>query len=125
MEIFILDTYGEMSLKAFNDVIQLLPPGKPPLLCTASGDSPVGLYEEFVRHKTNKQVMSDWYFVGLDEWLGMNGNDEGSCRFHLNRQLFDPLGIKEEHICFFDGRANPEMECKRIENYITEHGGID
>lgn len=127
MEIFISGTYDEMSIKAFNDLVTLLPAGKNPLLCTASGDSPTGLYKEFVRQNTNKQVdMFNWNFVGLDEWVGMNGTDEGSCRYHLDKQLFHRLKIKESQICFFDGRAkDPELECERIENYITRCGGID
>ena len=117
MEIFISETYDAMSLKAFNDMISLLPPATP-LVCTASGDTPEGLYKEFVRNNTNKKVdMYNWNFVGLDEWLGMNGTDEGSCRYHLDKQLFHRMKIKDEQICFFDGRAkDPEMECNRIEN---------
>jgi galactosamine-6-phosphate isomerase len=127
MEIFISGTYDEMSIKAFNDLVTLLPAGKNPLLCTASGDSPTGLYKEFVRQNTNKKVdMFNWNFVGLDEWMGMNGTDEGSCRYHLDKQLFHRLKIKESQICFFDGRAkDPELECERVENYISRQGGID
>ena len=70
--------------------------------------------------------MFNWNFVGLDEWMGMNGTDEGSCRYHLDKQLFHRLKIKESQICFFDGRAkDPELECERVENYISRQGGID
>jgi galactosamine-6-phosphate isomerase len=56
----------------------------------------------------------------------MNGSDEGSCRYHLNRQFFQPLHIKEENISFFDGRAiELENECQQTENFIHQHGGID
>ena len=97
------------------------------MLCTASGDSPAGLYKELIRQVNEKKIdVSGWYFVSLDEWLGLNGDDEGSCRFHLNNQLFNPLQVAENNIGFFDGRAkDPEMECERIENFITGHGGID
>jgi galactosamine-6-phosphate isomerase len=56
----------------------------------------------------------------------MNGNDEGSCRFHLNNQLFNPLHISENNICFFDGKTKDlNAECDKVENFITQHGGID
>ncbi len=46
----------------------------------------------------------------------MNGNDEGSCRYHLNNQLFHPLNVSENNIAFFNGRAkDPQIECKRID----------
>ena len=97
------------------------------MVCVASGNSPEGLYKELVRKvKNNDADLSSWNFVGLDEWAGMNGNDEGSCRFHLNNQFFGPLQINEERICFFDGRAkDPDEECMRVENFIQQHNGID
>jgi glucosamine-6-phosphate isomerase len=127
MQIIIADTYEDLSKLAANSVIELMQQVKNPLICTASGDSPEGLYRELVKKVGAKDMnVSDWYFVSLDEWAGMNGNDEGSCRFHLNSDLFHPLHVTAERICFFDGRANNlEEECARIENFINGHEGID
>ncbi len=70
--------------------------------------------------------ISNWSFVGLDEWIGMNAGDEGSCRYHLNTQLFQPLQIAENKICFFNGRiTEANKECEYIESFIRQHGGID
>ena len=58
--------------------------------------------------------------------LGMNGTDEGSCRYHLNNDLFRPLEIAEDKIIFFDGRAkNLQAQCDGVEDYIHLMGGID
>lgn len=127
MKIIVADTYEAMSRTVADDIIQLMQPVKQPLICTASGDSPAGLYKELVQKVNTKQLdVSDWYFVSLDEWAGMNGDDEGSCRYHLNNQLFNPLQVPAERICFFDGRADDlQMECNKVENFIKSHGGID
>lgn len=127
MQLFISDTYETMSAQAAEAVMQKITSKRNGLLSPASGDSPTGLYKELVNGLDNKKIdISGWYFVGLDEWLGMNGNDEGSCRFHLNNQLFNPLHISENNICFFDGKTkDPKAECDKVENFITEHGGID
>jgi galactosamine-6-phosphate isomerase len=126
MKIFVSDTYQAMSKQAADDVIEIMSSRKQPLICTASGDSPTGLYKEIVERVSKRQLnVSDWFFVGLDEWAGMNANDDGSCRYHLNQQLFLPLGIASERICFFDGRGDLQAECDRTENFIDEHGGID
>ena len=127
MNIFIADSYEGLSKQAADEVVSVLKEQVRPLLCVASGDSPAGLYRELVNRVRNKELdVSDWYFVGLDEWCGMNGRDEGSCRYHLDRQLFQPLQIKEERICFFDGRASDAAaECRRIEAFIEVHNGID
>ena len=127
MQIIISKTYQDMSGKCVNDLLELILPLKNPLICTASGDTPAGLYKELINEVNQKKIdVSGWYFVSLDEWMGMNGNDEGSCRFHLNNQLFYPLHAAKKNIDFFDGRAkDQEAECNRIENFIKEHGGID
>lgn len=127
MDIVISDTYSELSQKAAADSVRFMELRKDPLLCTASGDTPAGLYQEIVAKVSKKEIdISRWTFVGLDEWAGMNGADEGSCRFHLNNQLFHPLKITGDKICFFDGKAgNPDKECELIENFIRQYGHID
>lgn len=127
MKIIVADTYEAMAKTVADDIIQLMRPAKQPLICTASGDSPAGLYKQLVQKVNTKELdVSDWYFVSLDEWVGMNGKDEGSCRYHLNNELFNTLEVPAERICFFDGRADDlEMECAEVENFIKTHGGID
>lgn len=127
MEIFVSDTYEAMSKQAADDVIEFMKLSDEPLICTASGHSPAALYKQITYRVSQKQLnISDWYFVGLDEWVGLNGSDEGSCRYHLNRELFDPLKINNSKICFFDGRAkNLQTECENVEEFIRKHKGID
>ncbi len=127
MNLSISNGYNEMSGKAAIDLLNFVGGKEDPLLCTASGDSPKGIYKELIKQVKEKGIdVSGWKFLSLDEWVGMNGNDEGSCRFHLNNDLFSPLNIADSNITFFDGKnANPEEECKRIESFINDHGGID
>ena len=127
MKIFVADTYEGISKKAANDMIGLMRSFKNPLLCVASGDTPEGLYKEIV-DKVNKNELdiSAWSFVGLDEWIGLNETDEGSCQFHLNNQLFRPLQVAKTKLSFFDGRAKDlNKEFKDVESFIRQHGGID
>ena len=126
MKIFVGDTYEKMSRQAVGDILELTQYLKNPVLCTASGDTPAGLYKELIREVHEKKIdVSGWYFVSLDEWIGLNGDDEGSCRFHLNNQLFNPLQVATDHIGFFDGRQKPpEKECENVEHFIRQHGGI-
>jgi galactosamine-6-phosphate isomerase len=127
MKIFVAATYELLSKQAADEVTRIMQSRKHPLICPASGDSPAGLYKELVKRANSKKLnTSDWFFVGLDEWIGLNADDEGSCLYHLNAQLFHPLKISEERICFFNGRVNDlDAECKKTENFILQHGGID
>lgn len=127
MKIFIADDYQQLSKLAADDLIALTTGKSEPVVCTASGDSPAGLYKVLVEKVNNQQAdISGWKFLGLDEWTGLNGADEGSCRFHLNNQLFSPLQVHGEQIIFVDGRANDlTAECERVEDFILQQKGID
>ncbi len=126
MQIFVSEAYEALSKRAVTHLVEYVKDIDHPLICMASGDSPAGLYKVIVELVQQNQLdISKWYFVGLDEWAGMNGDDEGSCRFHLNNQFFHPLQIAEDRICFFDGKVENVQECKRVEDFIKQHGGID
>jgi galactosamine-6-phosphate isomerase len=127
MKRFITGTYAELSQQAAEDLLQLTANKEEPIVCTASGDTPAGLYNALFDKVKNKQAdIGSWYFVGLDEWVGMNGDDQGSCRFHLNNQLFNRLQIADDRIIFFDGKARDlEKECEAVESFVFQHGGMD
>jgi galactosamine-6-phosphate isomerase len=125
MDLFLETDYQTLSAKAAEQLLQLARNKKEPLICVASGDSPAGLYKEIIAQKAADETDS-WNFVGLDEWQGMNAADEGSCQWHLHQQLFKPLNVQAEKICFFDGKAaSLEKECQRVDEFITNKGGID
>ncbi len=129
MKIQIAENFDQLSLHAARYVAQCMKasPTPSPLLCVASGDSPSGLYRELVREVSAGELdISGWHFAGLDEWIGMNGADPGSCRQILDQQLLGPLRIGPDRICFFDGRTPDQAaECARMEAYIARHGGLD
>jgi glucosamine-6-phosphate isomerase len=127
MTILIEKDYARMSAKAAEDVMKILNSLQNPLICTATGDSPKGLYHEIIKLINDKKTgISNWDFVGLDEWVGMNGKDEGSCRFHLDTDLLNPLNVKQSDICFFDGRsADLQEETTKTNDFIKKNGGID
>ena len=55
MKIFTGETYQIMSKQAADDIIALTSSLKNPVLCTASGDTPAGLYKELItKIKGNK-----------------------------------------------------------------------
>ena len=127
MKVIITESYEALSRQAAEALFHQLQTLSRPLICTASGASPAGLYKQLVELvKASGQNIANWHFVGLDEWAGMNGGDEGSSRHQLDEQLFLPLGITEQQICFFDGKATDlNAECYRVEDFIQQLGGID
>jgi len=127
MKLTVGGTPQEMGAQVADRVIQCLEGVKTPLVCPASGTTPAPLYHAFAgRHRRGVLDTGAWRFVGLDEWVGLNGNDEGSCRWWLDKDLFLPLGVGEDRICFFDGRAYDLVaECETTERFIEERGKMD
>lgn len=97
------------------------------LLCFPSGESPTIVLNYLVQYGQEGYVdFSQCRFVGLDEWIGMDENDEGSCKHYLYSNFFNPLKINPNQITFFDGLTeNPDQECKRMDQYIQQNGPID
>lgn len=127
MTIHVYDDYESMCRSAADFVCQSMDLHSEPLLCPASGSSPVGVYHELSeRYRQGRIDSSQWYVISLDEWIGMNGTIAGSCRHSLNHQLLQPLSIAEERILFFDGlAADPGHEQRKLELFLDNRGPID
>jgi galactosamine-6-phosphate isomerase len=127
MQIIISKDFDCLSKKATELIIEVMSKKSNPLICVASGDSPSGIYKNIVtKVKENELKINQWHFLGLDEWVGLNAANEGSCRWHLNRELFTPLDIKEDSICFFDGASKDlPQQCTITEATIQKQDGIE
>jgi len=127
MEIRINSQYEDMSRAAASFVADQVRNKPSSLLCFPSGDTPTGVLGNLVDDVLKGRLdLSQCYFVGLDEWAGLNGGDDGSCRRYMDEHFFQPLRIGSDRIFFFDGKApDLEAECKRIDRLVSSRGGID
>lgn len=127
MQVIVADNYRSLSIQAAELVASFLNESSSPLLCAASGDSPIGLYKELADLKEQAAIdVSDWAVVSLDEWIGLNLSDEGSCAYSINHTLTSPLGIPPARCCFFDGRREDTATvCSEVESFIEKHNGLD
>lgn len=126
MRLIIGDSYDEMSETAAEDFIFNLEQFKRPLICLPSGNTPVGFYKKLVEYFLKQDAYPDWYFIGLDEWVGVGANEKGSCRQFLDKHFFIPLNIDPARISFFNGLAEDlQAECETADKHIRSFGGID
>ena len=127
MHIQIAESYGDMSSATASHVEDYLKTKPESLLCFPSGDSPTGTLKKLVADA--QQGLTDFSrcrFVGLDEWVGMDKHDDGSCQQYLYSNLFNPLQISADRIMFFNAKAKDlEAECKKTDQYIFQHGPLD
>lgn len=110
-----------------NTIVNLLKNKPNALICLAAGHTSLPLFKKLIESEADENIdFSKVKFVGLDEWEGLSGDDDGSCENFLRRNLFDHINLKEENIRLFNGKAaDLKKECKQVETFIENNGGID
>ena len=117
----------EMSQKAGNSLLLDLKNKPNMLLCTATGNSPIGLYKTLVEsYRESSQIFKELRIIKLDEWGGIPINEPESCETFIQHKILDPLNIsRDRYISFDSDPSEPEKECIRIQNEILKKGPID
>lgn len=127
MNVHIARNYNEMSQQAAELIIRQVSRKPDSLLCFAAGNTPLGTFSCLAEAVHDGRISFErCRFISLDEWVGLGASDEGSCRQTLDRHLFEPCGIQEQNLHFFNGLGDDlEAECKAMDEFIGAHGTID
>ena len=127
MKIEIFPDYQSLSKATAALIINYVKSKPDSFICLASGHTPIGVFESLKQAIDASEVdFSTCTFLSLDEWLGIDPTDSGSCLSMLQRDCFAPLGIQKEQLVFFDVHAgNLQQECDRINSLIEANGGLD
>lgn len=126
-----------MRKKLFNDlnfmnkqiavsIINYLNNNKNKLLCFATGESTKPIFQLLVKSHEKKIIdLSKYYYIQLDEWVGLSGNNSGSCTNYLQKYLFKRININKKRIHYFNAKAkNLDFECHKANEFIKCHGNI-
>jgi len=116
-----------MSRAAADLIVNQVKQKRGSLLCFPSGDSPVGVFNYLIEDALAGRVdFSQCLFVGLDEWVGMGKEDDGSCTQSLSDTFFGPLNIDLNHVRLFDAKAaDLDKACGDMNDFICEKGPLD
>lgn len=126
MDIKVFDNYNKMCCDTSDIIVQIVKKKPYALLCLAAGHTSFGIFNEMVNISKHSDVsFKDCRFIGLDEWAGLGRGDDGSCIDLMYNNLFNPLGIDDKQIIFYDGKGNLHEECNHIDEYIKQLGPID
>lgn len=127
MKLSIYPTKDAMSKATADLVVEQILEKPDSLVCFPSGESPLIVLEYLVKYGLEGRVNFDrCRFVGLDEWLGMDEKNDGSCKYFMHTNFFNPLKIRQENIIFFDGMAaDLDEECQKMDQFIKSNGPID
>lgn len=127
MKLIVKENYEEMSKKAADIVEEEIKRKPKAVLGLATGSTPVGMYNELIeRCKDGKISFSEVVSFNLDEYVGLDEEDESSYRYFMNEKLFNHIDIDRENVHIPDGKAeNLDTYTRKYEREIDENGGID
>lgn len=104
-------------------IIKELAKAQHTLFCTATGNSPTGIYR-LLAEKKNAIDAKKLSIIKLDEWYGLPMDHPATCEYYLQQHLLKPLGISS-YTAFDSKASDAEAECGRINQYLAKNGPID
>ena len=127
MKLIQTSNYEQLSQITANQVISMIQANPKLNLGLATGSTPTGVYKKLIEdYKENGTSYKDINTFNLDEYIGIPKKNPNSYHYFMCENLFDHIDIPLDQTHIPDGNAkNLDEECKRYENFIQEHGGID
>ena len=123
MKIIIVENYEEMSDQGAELIAQVIQNDPCATLGLATGSTPIGLYQRLIKKNERGEIsFKDVKTVNLDEYVGLNGENEQSYRYFMNVQLFNHVNIDKNNTHVPCGVADDmEKECERYTALLQEN----
>lgn len=127
MEFIICDDYDKMSDVAAKIIADQIKEKNDSVLGLATGSTPIGTYERLVEMNKNNEIsFSEIKTFNLDEYAGLDPQNDQSYRWFMNHHLFDHIDINKKNTHVPSGLAeNGEEMCEQYEHDIEAAGGLD
>ena len=127
MKFITVDTYEKMSRHAANIISAQVIIKPDCVLGLATGSSPLGTYKQLIDWYNKGDIdFSGVTSVNLDEYVGLDGKNEQSYRYFMNKNFFEHINIDINNTFVPNGCAvDLAGEGQRYDEHIAELGGID
>ena len=127
MKFITVDTYQKLSRQAANIISAQVILKPDSVLGLATGSSPLGTYKQLIEWYEKGDIdFSKVTSVNLDEYVGLDGTNDQSYRYFMNKNFFEHINIDINNTFVPNGCAvDLAGEGKRYDEHIAELGGID
>ena len=127
MKFITVDTYEKLSRQAANIISAQVILKPDSVLGLATGSSPLGTYKQLIEWYEKGYIdFSKVTSVNLDEYVGLDGTNDQSYRYFMNKNFFEHINIDINNTFVPNGCAvDLAGEGKRYDEHIAELGGID
>ena len=127
MEVIIKNNYQEVSEAAAEYLLNVVKSKPTAVLGLPTGSSPIGMYKILVsEYKNNNVSFENVKTFNLDEYMGLDRNNDQSYYYFMNENLYSHVNLKTENINIPDGMAKDiNQESIRYENKLKAEGPMD
>ena len=127
MVIYKAKNYQDLSRKAANIISAQIIMKPDCVLGLATGSSPIGTYKQLIEWYNKGDLdFAKVTTINLDEYKGLDPDNDQSYRYFMQENLFDKIDIPFEHTHVPDGMAaDPEQECRRYDELVRSLGYAD
>lgn len=127
MRRIVADNYEELSRAGADEVVESVAARPVAAILAATGNTPMGLYQELARRRGNGTFdASKARVFQLDEYVGLEHDDRRSLYGWTRRAFVDPLGIPIDQLTRLSSETDDlEAACRAYEAAIESAGGID
>ncbi len=127
MKIIKARDYSDMSRKAANIISAQIIMKPNCVLGLATGSTPIGTYAQLVEwYQKGDLDFSEVTTVNLDEYKGLDRENEQSYYYFMNDKLFRRVNISLERTFLPDGmEPDSDKACRDYNRVIAEAGGVD
>ncbi len=127
MKVKVCGSYESMSRAAAGCMARDLERNPRLLVCLATGATPVRTYELLgSRARQQPGLFQKLRALKLDEWDGLPMNAPGTCETYLRHYVLGPWRVSQgRYTGFVTDQRQPQLECKRIHNWLARNGPID
>ncbi len=127
MKFITVDTYEKLSRQAANIISAQVILKPDSVLGLATGSSPLGTYKQLIEWYEKGDIdFNKVTSVNLDEYVGLDGTNDQSYRYFMNKNFFEHINIDISNTFVPNGCAvDLAGEGKRYDEHIAELGGID
>jgi glucosamine-6-phosphate deaminase len=127
MKLYKARNYQELSRKAATIIGAQIIQKPDCVLGLATGSSPLGTYQELISMcKAGDLDFSEVTTVNLDEYKGLNADNDQSYRYFMNKNLFSQINIPMSSTHVPDGtEPDSDKACAAYNELLEQIGSID
>lgn len=122
MKVIVAKDSNKVGMKAATEIINLLKVKKDAVLGLATGGTAEAIYPHLIKSYDKKEIdFKEVKTINLDEYKGLDGKNEQSYRYFMNKNLFDHVNIEKKNTYVPKGIGDKEKNLKEFNDKINRN----